>query len=136
TKGSIPIAWTRDGKELSATLEVADGWRKTNLTWRPSMLDILPSFPFSADDLTEAEKRKLGLPEKQAAIRQDATVHASLRAAGLKEGDIVVGFDGKTVDGAIGDLLGYARRNYLVGDYIAINVIRDGKRMDLKLKLK
>src|SRR5205823_347283 len=60
-RGSIPVAWLHDGKEHSAALEVADGWRKTNLTWRPSMLDILPSVPFNGDDLTAAEKKKLGL---------------------------------------------------------------------------
>lgn len=135
-KGAIPVSWVRDGKPMTASLELAAGWRKTNLTWRPSMLDILPSLPFSADDLTAAEKRKLGLPEKQAAIRQDATVHASLRDAGLKEGDIITGFDGTTVDGELRDLLGHVRRNYLVGDEITINVIRGGKRVDLKLRLK
>ena len=135
-KGSIPIAWMRDGKESSGTLEVAEGWRKTNLTWRPSMLDILPSLPFSGDDLTAEEKKALGLSTKRAAIRQDAEVHRSLKAAGVKGGDVVVGFDGKAVDGTIGDLLGFVRRNYLVGDEISINVIRNGKRIDLKHVLK
>ena len=55
-KGAIPVSWVRDGKEQSGTLEVADGWRKTNLTWRPSMLDILPSAPFSGDELTAREE--------------------------------------------------------------------------------
>src|SRR5262249_15378235 len=67
-KGAIPVSWLRDGKEMMGSLEVADGWRKTNLTWRPSMLDLLPSVPFSGDDLTTAEKKALGLVEKRAAI--------------------------------------------------------------------
>ncbi len=135
-KGPIPVSWMRDGKEHSASLEVADGWRKTNLTWRPSMLDLLPSVPFSGDDLTAAEKRSLGLTEKRAAIRQDAEVHSSLKAAGVKGGDVVIGFDGQSVDGTIRDLLGFVRRTYLVGDEIAINLVRDGKRIDLKHVLK
>jgi serine protease Do len=135
-KGSIPVSWVRDGKELSGALEVADGWRKTNLTWRPSMLDILPSAPFSGDELTAAEKKALGLDEKRAAIRQDAEVHATLKAAGVKGGDVLIGYDGKAVEGDASKLFGYVRRNYLVGDEITINVIRDGKRVDLKLLLK
>lgn len=135
-KGSIPIAWTRGGKDQSATLEVADGWRKTNITWRPSMLDILTSTPFSADDLTPAEKKQLGLAEARAAIRQDATVHSTLKASGIQGGDVIVGFDGQSVDGKIDELLGYVRRNYLVGDTITINVIRGGKRVDLTHVLK
>jgi serine protease Do len=135
-KGAIPVSWVRDGKELSGSLEVTEGWRKTNLTWRPSMLDILPSMPLSGDDLTAEEKRALGLSANQAAIRQDAEVHQSLKTAGIKGGDVVVGFDGKTVDGTIRDLLGFVRRNYLVGDVITANLIRDGKRLDIKHVLK
>jgi serine protease Do len=135
-KGTISVSWLRDGKELSGALEVAEGWRKTNLTWRPSMLDILPSAPFSGDELTAAEKRALGLDEKRAAIRQDETVHAVLKAAGVRGGDVLIGYDGKAVEGDASKLFGYVRRNYLVGDEITINVIRDGKRVDLKFLLK
>jgi hypothetical protein len=135
-KGSIPVTWVRGEKEQAGTLDVADGWRKTNLTWRPSMLDLLPSLPFSADDLTAAEKKQLGLSEARAAIRQDETVHITLKTAGVRPGDVVIGFDGRVVNGAIGDLLGFVRRNYLVGDPITINVIRAGRRVDLKLVLK
>jgi len=135
-KGSVAAVWLRDGKEESGTLPLADGWRKTNVTWRPSMLDILPSMPLSGDDLTASEKKALGLAESRAAIRQDDDVHASLKAAGIRGRDVVIGFDGKALDGTIRDLLGFVRRNYLVGDTIIINVIRDGKPHDLKHVLK
>lgn len=135
-QGTIPVAWVRDGQEQLGMLDVADGWRKTNLTWRPSMLDILPSLPFSADELTATEKQKLGLAPTRAAIRQDATVHSTLRAVGVQAGDVVIGFDGRAVDGTLGDLLGYVRRNYLVGDEITINMIRAGRRVDVQLRLK
>lgn len=135
-RGPIPVAWATGGRERSAALEVADGWRKTNLTWRPSMLDILPSLPFFGDELTAAEKKQLGLAEGRAAFRQGDPVHSTLKAAGIQNGDVVIGFDGAEVTGAIGDLLGYGRRNYLVGDTVTVNVIRDGKRVDVKLVLK
>lgn len=134
--GEIPIRWTRDGKELAAKLSVPAGWKKTNITWRPSLLDLLPSLPFYGDDLTAAEKKKLGLNEKRAAFRQDKTVHRTLREAGIEPLDIVIGFDGKAIDGEIGDLLGFVRRNYLVGDTVTVDVIRDGKPTAVKLKLK
>ncbi len=135
-KGDISLSWIRAGKETTATLSVTDGWRKTNLTWRPSMLDILPSAPFSGDELTEAEKKALGLDPKHAALRQDAEVHATLKTAGVRGRDVLIGYDGKAVEGDISRLFGYVRRNYLVGDEVTINVIRDGKRVDLKLLLK
>ena len=135
-KGSIPVSWEREGTDHMAALQVAEGWRKTNLTWRPSMLDILPSVPFSGEDLTAAEKKALGLSAKRAAIRQDEVVHATLTAAGVKGGDVVIGFDGKSVDGTVRDLLGFVRRNHLVGDTIVVNVLREGKPLGLKLLLK
>ena len=34
------------------------------------------------------------------------------------------------------DALGHVRRNYLVGDTLNVNVLRRGKRVDLKLRLR
>jgi len=135
-QGTIAATWLREGKEHAGRLELAGGWRKTNLTWRPSMLDILPSVPFSGEEMTAAEKKALGLSATRAAIRQDDDVHKLLRSAGIRGGDIVVGFDGKAIDGTTRDLLGFVRRNYLVGDEIAVNVIRDGKPLEVKLVLR
>jgi hypothetical protein len=135
-RGVLPVTWVRDGKELSGTLEVAEGWRKTNPTWRPSMLDILPSVPFVGDDLTAEEKKKLGLPAVRAAFRQGDRVHATLADAGLRVGDVVVGFDGVAMDGVMDDLLGYVRRNYLVGETVTVDVLRDGTRVGLRWVLK
>jgi serine protease Do len=135
-KGSIPVTWRRDGKPHAASLGVSEGWRKTNLTWRPSMLDILPSAPFSGEELSANEKQKLGLDPKRAAIRQDAVVHEKLKAAGVQGGDILIGYDGVAVEGDAPKLYGYVRRNYLVGDTITINLLRAGRRVDLKFELK
>jgi S1-C subfamily serine protease len=117
-------------------LALADGWRKTNLTWRPSMLDLLPSLPFVGEDLTAGEKERLGLPANRAAFRQGDRVHDTLADAGIQAGDVVVGFNGVAVQGGVGDLLGYARRNHLVGDTVTVNVLRGGKRVGVRLVLK
>jgi serine protease Do len=135
-KGSIPVTWVRNGTESSGTLDLATGWRKTNLTWRPSMLDILPSVPFAGDDLIADDKKKLGLSARRAAFRQDDKVHSTLADAGLRAGDVIVGFDGAAVDGGMRDLLGYVRRNYLVGETVTVDVLRDGKQVRIQLKLK
>ena len=134
--GEIPIRWTRDGKELSGTLNVQSGWRKTNVTWRPSMLDVLPSVAFNGEELTATEKAALGLAPTRAAFRQDKTVHKSLRDAGIQPLDVVIGFDGQAVVGTLGDLLGVVRRNYLVGDTVTVNILRERKPVAVMLTLK
>jgi S1-C subfamily serine protease len=134
--GAMPVEWSRGTNSMEGKLELAEGWRKTNLTWRASLLDILPSLPISAEDLSAAEKKALGLPEKQAAFRQDKFVHSTLKAVGLKAGDVFVGLDGKPVGGTMDDFLGLVRREHLVGDMIILNVLRDGKPVQLKITLK
>ncbi|OAI48770.1 hypothetical protein AYO44_18675 [Planctomycetaceae bacterium SCGC AG-212-F19] len=134
-QGQTSIAWQRDGKALSGTLELTQGWRRTNPTWRPSMLDILPALSLYGDDLTEAERKPLQLGEKQLAFRQDKTVHKEAQRLGVQGGDIVIGIDDKMLEMTMLEFLGYIRRNYLVGDAIKLNIIRNGKRMDLTGKL-
>lgn len=134
--GSIPAEWRRGSDQMEGALDVADGWRKTNITWRASLLDILPSLPISGEDLSAAEKAALGLPESRAAFRQDKFVHSTLKAVGLKAGDVIVGLDGKGIDGSMDDYLGLVRREHLVGDTVVLNVLRDGKRVEIKMTLK
>jgi serine protease Do len=134
--GRLAISWQHDGAAKTAEVELAEGWRKTNLTWRPSLLDILPSLPLYGEDLEAAEKKALGLSEKQLAFRQDRTVHREAKAAGVQPGDIVVGIDNRSLEMTLPDFLAYVRRNHLVGDRITLNVLRDGKRVDLPLTLR
>ena len=84
SKGEIPITWTSDGKEHTAALMVAEGWRKTNIAWRPSLFDILPSMPLSGDELKVGEKKLLDLADNRFAFRQDKFVHSTLKAIGLR----------------------------------------------------
>jgi hypothetical protein len=134
--GTIDVAWTHGGEKKSATLQLAAGWKKTNLTWRPSMLDLLPTVRTYGDDLSAAEKQKLGLEATRLAYRQDANVQPSMQQIGLRGGDIVIGVDGLTLHLEVDGFLGYLRQNYLVGDRVVLNVVRDGKRVDLPMTLK
>jgi S1-C subfamily serine protease len=135
-KGRIPIAWERSGQMTNGHLEVAEGWRKTNLTWRPSMLSLLPSLSLSGDDLTPAQKKALGLGEKRLAFKQESFVHREAKAAGVQPGDIIIGINNQVQDLAMLEFFGYVRRNFLVGDKITINILRNGKRFDLPMTLK
>jgi serine protease Do len=135
-QGQIAVAWQRDGNRLQETLDVPTGWRRTNITWRPSLLDVMPSLTVYGSDLTAQEKRALKLDEKRLAFRQEAPVHAAAKAMGVQENDIILGVDAKVFEMTMEAFLGYVRQNYLVGDTLTINLLRDGKRLDLKVKLK
>jgi membrane-associated protease RseP (regulator of RpoE activity) len=134
--GKIAVAWQRDGKDQSAELTLPAGWKWTNVTWRPSLLDILPSLTVYGDDLTAQEKKTLGLEEKRLAFRQDKTVHSAAKAMGVQADDVIIGIDGKVMEMTMTQFLGHVRQNYLIGDAATINLLRAGKRVDLKVTLK
>ena len=135
-EGKISLAWTRDGNPLNSTLAVGPGWRRTNVTWRPSLLDLLPSLTVYGTDLTAKEKQALGLDEKRLAFRQDEPVHSAAKAMGVQIGDVIVGIDNKKLEMSMDEFLGYVRQNYLIGETATLNVLRNGKRVDLSVKLK
>lgn len=135
-KGEIAVSWSRAGELHRGTLPLAEGWRRTNITWRPSLLDVLPSLRVYGSDLTAKEKKALGLTEKRLAFRQEKPVHSEALAVGIREDDIILGIDNQQLEMTMEDFLGYVRRNYLVGDRVSLNIVRDGKRVDLAMKLK
>jgi hypothetical protein len=135
-QGEIEVTWQRDGKTQTASLKLEENWRRTNITWRPSLLDILVSPLLFGDDLSAKEKKALGLGEKRLAFRQDKPIPKDLVAAGLQEDDVIVGIDGLAPEMTVKEFLGHLRRNYLVGERAMLNVLRDGRRVDLPLTFR
>src|SRR5690606_22557065 len=101
-----------------------------------SMLDLLPSLSLFGQNLTAAEKRSLGLGEKRLAFRQDDSVHRSVRKLGVQAGDVILGINNEPLEMTMLEFLGYVRKNYLVGDRVTLNLLRDGKRIDLPVKFE
>jgi serine protease Do len=134
--GKIAIVWQRDRTAMQEELTLKTGWRRTNVTWRPSLLDLLPSLTVYGEDLTAKEKKALGLDEKRLAFRQDAKVHSAAKAMGVQANDIILGIDGKHLEMSMDQFLGHVRQNYLIGESATLNVMRDGKRVDLNFKFK
>jgi predicted metalloprotease with PDZ domain len=135
-KGQVSVSWLREGKEMTGTLTLADGWKKTNLTWRPSLLDIFPALTVFGTELTPVEKKRLGLAPTRLAFRQDEPVHREAKAAGVRAGDVILGIDGNEMTGSLPEFLAFVRRNHLVGDRITLNILRNGKRIDLPMTLR
>ena len=68
---------------------------------------------------------------------KDKFVHSTLKAVGIRKDDgIVVGIDGREPEGTMESFLSFVRGNYLSGDKISIQLLREGKRVDLAITLK
>jgi hypothetical protein len=134
TTGTLSISWLRDKELATANLELIKGWRKTDISWRPSLRHLVPSMPLYGDDLSPAERKQLGLTEKQLAFRNDR-LPARVKDAGFKAGDIILGIENRELNQTVTDFHRFIRREYLVGDTIQVAVLRDSKKMTIPLVL-
>jgi membrane-associated protease RseP (regulator of RpoE activity) len=133
--GKIPVTWERAGKKRQGVLALADGWRKTDVSWRWSLRGLDPSPGVDGDDLEPAEKKALGLAANRLAFRQHAFVSPVARLAGIRAGDVILGIDGKALRLTARQFGAYVRLNYKVGDRVTFNILRKGKQLDLPVEL-
>jgi hypothetical protein len=133
--GRIPVVWERDGKPLSGLLELTNGWRKTDISWRWSLRSLDPAPGVHGDDLTAQEKQALGLGPKRLAFRQGNFVSMAARQADIRQNDIIIGIDNKELEMTARQFAAYVRLNYKVGDRVVYNILRGGRRIDVPLTL-
>jgi hypothetical protein len=133
--GALNVSWMRDKQVMTASIELPNGWRKTDISWRRSLRRLIPSAPFNGDDLAAAERKQLGLTQTQLAFRQNDRLPTRAKDAGFRSGDIIIGVDDRKLDLSVTDFFFYVRREYLVGDTIHLAVLRDGKKLTIPLLL-
>ena len=118
---------------MQGNLKLASGWRRTDQSWRPSMQHLLASPRMFGAEISGAERKKHGLTETQLAFRHRDRILTQAKKAGIQAGDIVLGFDNKLLEMDSYDFQTHVRQTYLVGDSVKVNIIRNGKRIDLKM---
>jgi serine protease Do len=133
--GDFPVSWMRDGVAKTGRLNVTEGWKKTDISWRWSLRGLEPTPWVDGEDLVAAEKRRLGLSERGLAFYQSSFVSAVARQAGIRAGDVIVGIDGKRPEMTERQFAVYVKLNYNAGDLVTYNVLRAGKRLDVPLTL-
>jgi predicted metalloprotease with PDZ domain len=133
--GTLPVRWRHEGKAKEGKLPLFKDWKHTDLSWRPSVRTLEPASGLHGTDLTAEEKKKLGLAPKQLAFRQGNFLTKQAQFAGIRINDIIVGVDGKQLEMTVRQFDVYVRLTYRKEDMITVNLFRDGKRLDLQMKL-
>jgi serine protease Do len=133
--GVIDIAWLRSDQRLSGKLDLAAGWRKSEVQWRPAVQWFIPTARISGDDLGAVERKQFGFSDKQLAFRQRDAIAKQARDAGILPGDIIFGVDDRKLEMDVNGFQHYVQRNYFAGDRVIVNLLRDGKRMDVPMTL-
>ncbi len=134
--GQTRVVWRRGDQEYDAALRLERGWRKTDIQWRPSMYNMVGAPRVFGDDLAPAEKAALGIAEKRMAFRQRDSLSTQARKAGIRPGDIILGFNDLVLEMDAYDFQHYVRREFLSGDVVQVNLIRGGKRIKLPMKIQ
>jgi hypothetical protein len=134
-EGTIAALWRRNDELNQADIVLPKGWRRSDITWRPSMYDMVGAARVFGEDLTASEKEELRLPPDKLAFRQKDKVPRQAALAGIQPGDIILGFDGQRLELDAYNFLRHVRAKYVVGDRVTVNLIREGKRIDLPMTL-
>ncbi len=134
-QGPVPIVWRRGDQELSAQLDLPSGWKRSDISWRPSLQRYVGLPRLYGTDLTAEERQELGLTPTQLAFRHREKIHRQAQPAGVKPGDIILGFNDEQVDMGAYEFEIYVRRRFVAGDRVTINLIRDGKRLNLPMTI-
>jgi C-terminal processing protease CtpA/Prc len=129
-----------------ASLELSGGWKApTDLefSWRSSMWSLKPQPGFGGRKLSEGELKERGLPPGSFAMRvgyivdwgNESHLGANVKKAGLRKEDIVLAVAGKRDFSSELHFQSWFRFNRKAGEEIEIEILREGKRQTLKLKV-
>ena len=101
-------------KQLIATGKVERGW-----------------LGISAQDLTPDLEQKFSVPGHKGALVTEVTTDGPAEKAGLKHGDVIVAFNGKTVGSATE--MRNASADASIGSTLPLSIYRDGKQLTLQI---
>jgi hypothetical protein len=135
-RGAIAVLWQRGQHPHRAALTLADGWRKTDLSWRWSLRGLDPPPWVHGEDLSVQEKKALGLSPTRLALRQGPFVSEPARQAGIRQGDVILGAGGQLLSMTSRQFAIHIRLNYKPGDRTTYHLLRAGKRLDVTITLR
>jgi serine protease Do len=139
----VELTRRRGGQSETNTLTLAKGWRKTDFLWRGSRWGLKPQPGFWAPAMTDVQLTKFGdaVPDGARPLRVQwinvgRAEGRAARDAGLREGDVIVGYEGKPITFATPEAFQmHVRLKRRAGETMKLAVLRDGKRLDVAVPL-
>jgi S1-C subfamily serine protease len=138
----VPAEVRRDGKTLKLTLELPEGWRRGDISWRATTWDLrrMGLGGMKLVDLSDEQRAEVKRPKDAMALRVQHVgeygEHAVARRAGFRADDLIVAFDGRTGRMSESDLLGYVLQRKRSGDEVSVTVLRDGEETTLRFAVQ
>ena len=129
----LRIGVERAGQVMDLTVPLPERWWWTDLRFRQSSVD--PRSDFDDRPLSPDEKRKLGLAADGFAseVKYVAETAKMRGVSDLRVGDVIVAVDGTEKDELANTADLYIKLRRKAGDSVTLDVLRDGKRMQMPL---
>lgn len=138
-KSTVIIEGSRTGRK---SVSLHKGWKEYDISWRGSMWSVSPKMRVWMPILAVAQRKKLGIDEQHTAlqvkwINRGSKGGQSAIQSGLRQGDIVVALEGRPLKEGMDPkkFNTYIKLNYKIGQQLPLSVLRNGKKMNLQIKL-
>jgi hypothetical protein len=130
---SMTLTVEREGRAVELKVALPDRWWWTDLRFRQSSVD--PRLDFEDRPLNDEEKRKLGLRADGFAsqVKHVSALAAAMKTHDLREGDVIAAVNGIEHDDLANTAELYLKLKMKAGDSTMLDVIRNGKRIQMQL---
>ena len=129
--GEVPMKILRQGSEMDLMLSLDDGWRRaSDISWRVTTWG-LRRIGGGGMVIKEADDGGLfvGRVGKYGP-------HGAARKAGIREGDTLISYDGRSDFQSEQDILTYVATQKKIGDHVKVKVNRDGRELTFTLPIQ
>ncbi len=140
---TLSLEIERAGEKKSLSLQLPEGWRrKGDLSWRVSSWEYRRIFlgGLKLGPMTQTERKSIQLPRNNMGLKVEHVgqygLHAVAKKAGVRKGDIITGYDGRTNLLTESDLFFYGNRNTKVGDHVVITALRNGRPVKFQIRIQ
>ena len=141
--GSVPVTVQRGNRKLDLTLELESGWRrKGDISWRVTSWGLrrMVTGGMKLEELSDEERRELGLSADEMALEVAHVgqygAHAAAKKAGVRKGDILTGYDGRTDLHDSTAVLSHGVMNHSPGDRIGLQLLRNGRTVRTQIPVQ
>lgn len=133
--GSILIRWLRDGRLMSGTLELDEGWRETVVWWRAS---VSGGNIGSGPGFWPLKGPREGVPAGEMAVKPwfGQNPRATLpQQAGLRPRHVIIAVDGESPDIVAREFQTWFRLGHERGAWVVLTVLDRGERREIRYRL-
>jgi hypothetical protein len=130
----VRLTVEREAKPVELTVDLPLRWWFSDIRYKQLTID--PRTYFESKPLTEAEKKQFELPADGFASRVSHIDNFArvLKSHDLKEGDVIFGVDGVQRDEYADTAEFFIRLRKKAGESVTLDVLRDGKRLQMPLR--